>query len=56
MVEPAKNPDVNEQQISAEKQQRIEKLMAQGMTLAEAKSALEDDDLKGVSGGLYPMG
>lgn len=56
MIEPATNPDVNEQQISAKKQQRIEELIAQGMTLAEAKAVLEDDDLKGISGGFYPMG
>lgn len=47
-------------QISAEKQRRIAELAANGMTLAEAKAALEqgnlsDDSLEGVTGGFPPL-
>lgn len=59
-IKPAFTP-ASQQQISAEKKRRIAELAANGMTLAEAKAAMEkdelpDDALKDVSGGYYPMG
>ena len=58
-TKPISNPaftPATPKQISAEKQRRIAELAANGMTLAEARAALEqgnlsDDSLEGVTGG-----